>query len=117
MGYRPCTRSTVSLTCSDAISRIATWMQRITNTPSSVSTSPVTSAVSRPSLASIFMWFFAANGVVYVSVEFREIVRGPDAHRSAGKKPLSGSSQRDIVAEPRVPSSMTGRGPPAFDIV
>ena len=54
IAYISCTRSTLSLTFSGAARRIATWMRRITSTPSSVSTSPVTSAVNLPLPASIW---------------------------------------------------------------
>src|SRR5260370_32992610 len=54
MAYLLCTRSTVSFMCSGALRRIATWMRRITSTPSSASTSPLTSAVKAPLLASIW---------------------------------------------------------------
>jgi len=54
IAYIPCTRSTLALKSSGAARRMATWMRRITRTPSSVSTSPVTSAVNLPLLASIW---------------------------------------------------------------
>ena len=52
--YISCTRSILPLRSAGAARRMATWMRRITRTPSSVSTSPATSAVKRPLLASIW---------------------------------------------------------------
>jgi hypothetical protein len=52
--YISCTRSTLPLRSAGAARHMATWMRRITRTPSSVCTSPVTSAVKRPLLASIW---------------------------------------------------------------
>jgi len=45
IAYISCTRSTFPLRSAGAARRL-TWMRRITRTPSSVSTSPVTSAVN-----------------------------------------------------------------------
>jgi ketosteroid isomerase-like protein len=52
MLYMPCTAPSTGRLPSEATKRMATWMLRMTKTASSVSTSPVTSGVSFPLLAS-----------------------------------------------------------------